>query len=122
MRVFKVLSDLEYKGNRLKQFLHKNTRMKVFFQVDFKIITPDEKPDDDKPIRQVIKFRNRRFEVPNTDGIPATITKMTDGIGTQIGNSYLSSSYINLDKADKITIHYDKYHPTRAGSYIELPK
>ena len=69
--------------------------MEILIQVDFKIIAPDgEKDDDDKPIRQVIKFRSRRFEVLNTDDISATITKMTDDIETHIGNSYLSSSDI----------------------------
>ena len=47
---------------------------------------------------------------------------MADDIQTQIGNSYLQSSDIVLYKIEKITIHYDKYNPTMAGSYIELPK
>ena len=96
--------------------------MKVLIQVDFKIITPADDQGDDDFERQVIKFRSRRFEVLNTDDISVTLTNMADDIQTQIGNYYLNSSGISLDNIYKNTIHYDTYNPTRAGSYIELPK
>ena len=70
----------------------------------------------------MIKFRSKRFEVLNTDDISDMLIKMADDIETQIGKSYLSASNIAVDKIDKITIHYVKYNPTRAGSNIELPK
>ena len=72
--------------------------------------------------RDVIQLRSRRFEVLNTGDIPATLTKMAAGIQTQIGISYLWNSDTVLDKLKRVTIHYDNYNPTRAGSYIELPK
>ena len=123
MKGWKGLSYLKYQEYRLNQFLNNNTGMKVLIKVDFKIITPDDDEDDEGRIeRQVIKFRSRRFEILNTDDISDTLNKMADDIQTQIGSSYLSSSGITLAKIDKITIHYDKYNPTRAGSYIELPK
>ena len=123
LKGWKGLTYLKYQEDRLKKLLNENTGMKVLIQVDVTIITPDDGEDDEgNHMRQVIKFRSRRFEVLNTDDISATITKMADDIQTQIGNSYLSSSGIVLDKIDKITIHYDKYSPTKAGSYIELPK
>ena len=97
--------------------------MKVLIQVGFKISTPDDGEDGEgNHVRQVMKFRSRRFEVLNTDDISATIIKMTDDIQTQVGNSYLTSSGIVLDKINKTTTHYDKYDPTGAGSYIELLK
>ena len=96
--------------------------MKVLTQVGFKIITPADDEDDGDVDRQVIKFRSRRFEVLNTDDISYTLIKTADDIQTRIDNSYLSSSNIAIDKIAKITIHSDNYNPTRAGSYIELPK
>ena len=60
MKGWKGLSYLKYQEDRLKQFLNKNTGMKVLIQVDFEIITPADDEDDDVE-RQVIKFRSRRF-------------------------------------------------------------
>ena len=122
MKGWRGLSYLKYQEERLKQFLDKNSGMKVLIQFDFKIITPAGDQDDDGVGGQVIKFRSRRFEVLNTGDISVTLTKMAGGIQTQIGNSYLNSSGITLDTTDKITIRYDKCNPTRAGSYIDLPK
>ena len=120
---WKGFTYLKYQEDRLKQLLNENTGMKVLTQVDFTIITPfDEEDDEGNDVRKVIQFRSRRFEVLNTDDITATLTKMSNDIQTQISNSYLWSSDIVLNKIKKITINYDKYNPTRAGSYIELPK
>ena len=47
---------------------------------------------------------------------------MAGDVQAQIDKSYLSSSNIAIDKIDIITINYDKYNPTGAGSYIELPE
>ena len=95
--------------------------MKVLIQVDVTIMDGD-KDDEHNHVKKVIKFRSRRFEVLNTDDISATLTKMADDIETQFGRSHLNGSDIALDKIETITIHYDKYNPTRAGNYIELPK
>ena len=120
MKGWKGLSYLKYQEDRLKQFLNNNTGMKVLIEVGFKVGSGDD--DADTIERQVIKFRSRRFEILNTDGISDVLIKMADDIQTQIVSSYLSSSGITLDRINKIRIHYDKYNPARAGSYIGLPK
>ena len=122
MKGLRGLSYLKYQEDRLKQFLNINTGLKVLIQVDFKITHPGDEDDEGNAERQVVKFRSRRFEVLNTDDISDTLIEMADGIEAQIGKSYVSASNIATDKIDKITIHYDKYSSTRAGSYIELPK
>ena len=96
MKGWKGLSYLKYQEDRRKQFLNKNTGMKVLTQVDFKILTPAG--DGDDVGRQVLKFRSRRFEVLNTDCISDTLIKMADDIQTQIDKSYLSSSDIAIDR------------------------
>ena len=50
------------------------------------------------------------------------MTKMAEDIETQVGNSNLNSSDIAIEKISKLTTTYNKYNPTSAGSYIELPK
>ena len=110
------LTYLKYQEDRLKQLLNENTGMKVVTQVGFTIITPAEENDDEgNDVRDVIQLRSRRFEVLNTDDTSATLTKMADDIQAQIGNPYLQSSDIVFDKIEKLTIHYDRYNPTRAG-------
>ena len=58
----------------------------------------------------------------NTDDITDVMTKMAMDIEIQIENANLSKSNIVIEKISKLTINYDKYNPTRAGSYVELPK
>ena len=122
MKGFKGLSYLRYQEDRLKQFLNNNTGMKVLIEVDFSIIADVSRDADDTEGEPFIKFRSRRYEILNTDDILDVLNNMTLDIIRQISSSYLSKSNISIDKINKITIHYDKYNPTRAGSYIELPK
>ena len=84
MKGWRGLSYFKYQEDRLKQFLIKNTGMKVLTQVVFKITTPAGDQDDDDVERQVVKFRSRGFEVLNTDDISVTLTKMADDIQTQL--------------------------------------
>jgi len=122
MKGFKGLSYLIYQEDIFKQFLNNNTGMKVLIEVDFSINTKDEKDAEDTEETPFIKFRSRRFEILNTDDISDVLSKMAQDIIRQISSSYLRESGITINKIERITIHYDKYNPTRAGSYIELPK
>ena len=90
LRGFKGLPYLKYQEARLKQFLNKNVGMKVLIQVDIKIITEADKRDDEgNHVREVIKFRSRRFEVLNTDDITDVISKMAKDIQTQFEEYHL---------------------------------
>ena len=111
MKGLRGLSYLKYREDRLKQFLNKNTGMKILNHVDAL------SKDDD-----TITFKSRRYEVLNTDDITDVMTKMAIDIETQIENAQLSKSNIVIEKISKITLNYDKYNPTRAGSYIKLPE
>jgi hypothetical protein len=111
LKGLKGLSYLRYQEDRLKQFLNKNTGMKILIHVE---ALTDE--------GDTVKFKSRRFEVLNTEDIIDAMTKVANDIETQIEVSQLSKSNIIIEKINKITVNYDKYNPTRAGSYIELPK
>ena len=111
-----------YQEDRLKQFLNKDTGMKILIQADIIITSEADIYDEGNQVRKVIQFKNRRFEVLNTDDITDVMTKMAEDIETQAGNSHLTSSDIVINKMSKLTTKYDKSNPTRAGSYIELPK
>ena len=111
MKGLRGLSYLRYQEDRMKQFLNNNTGMKILIHVD--ALSKDG---------DMFTFKSRRYEVLNTDDITDVMTKMAMDIETQIENSNLSQSNIAISKIDKITINYDKYNPTRAGSYVKLPE
>ena len=83
MNGLRGLSYPKYQEDRLKQFLNKNTGMKILVHVDAL------SKDDD-----TITFKSRRYEVLNTDDITDVMTKMAIDIETQIGNAQLSKSNI----------------------------
>ena len=106
MKGLRGLSYLKYQGDRLKQFLNKNTGMKILIHVDALIKDGD-----------TITFKSRRYEVlKNTDDISDVMTNMAKDIDTQIENAQLSKPNTVNEKISEITISYDKYIPTRAGS------
>ena len=45
-----------------------------------------------------------------------------EDIQFQIENNHTAKYNLIVDKISKITIHYDRFNPTRAGSYIEAPE
>ena len=71
---------------------------------------------------ETVTFKSRRFEVLNTADIQASLDNMAGDIEHQIESAPLKTSNISITQITKITVHYDKYNPTRGGSYIELPK
>ena len=111
MKGLRGLSYLKYQEDRVKQFLNRNTGMKILIHVD--ALSKDG---------DTITFKPRRYEVLNTDDVADVMNKMAQDIELQIEISQLGKSNIVIEKISKITVNYDKYNPTRAGSYIELPK
>ena len=111
MNGLRGLSYLKHQGDRIKQFLNRNTGMKILIHVG--ALSKDG---------ETLTFKPRRYEVLNTDDVADVMSKMAQDIELQIGNANLSKSYIVIEKISKTTVNYDKYNPTRAGTYIELPK
>ena len=70
----------------------------------------------------ILLHSNPEDEVLNTDGISDVMTNMAKDTDTHIENAQLSKYNIVVEKMIKITISYDKYNPTRAGSYVKLPE
>ena len=91
MKGLRGLSYLKYQEDRLKQFLKKNTGMKILIHVD--ALSKDG---------DTITFKPRRYEVLNTDGITDVMTKMGMDIETQIENAPLSKPIIVIEKIIKI--------------------
>ena len=63
-----------------------------------------------------------RFNISNEDELTQALEDSVKRILWQIQNLESSTSNRRYRKVLSITIHYDKYDPTRAGRYIELPE
>ena len=112
---YRGLSYLKYQKERSTEYLKKEKQMKVLIEVDVAFNHPEE-----DEVRHTI--RSRRYNILNEEDLNKAINNMAGDIEEQIENSQLKRSGLTIKKIMKITIHYDKYDPTRAGSYIELPK
>ena len=62
------------------------------------------------------------FPVHNQDELTQALEDSVIQIRLQIQNLEGSTSNLRFKNILSITIHYDKFDPTRAGSYIELPE
>ena len=91
MKGLRGLYYLKCQEDRLKQFLNKNTGMKILIHVD--VLSKDG---------DAITFKSRRYEVLNTDDLTDVMTKMAKDTDTQIENAQLSKSNIVVEKMNKI--------------------
>lgn len=102
--------------NMIEQFLNEKNGLKII--VD--IIGVFRKKATDDLTKQHIK--SRRHEIVSAEDIPYVMFQMATDIEFQIEKMELSESGLVLIEIEQIRINYDKYHPTRGGSFIELPK
>ena len=116
VRGIKALQYLKYQDLRLKEYLMKHKGMKVILQVS---ATMKSKKTNEE-IRESI--RSRRYNITNEDEIPQKLNQMATDIEFQLDKMEMSESGLVLKHIDKLKFNYDKYNPTRGGSYIELPE
>ena len=75
--------------------------------------------EEDEVIRQV---KSRRYDIYNSDDLKNSLNNMAKYIELQIETKQFHKSGLVIRGIDQITIQYDRYNPTRGGSYIELPE
>ena len=63
-----------------------------------------------------------RCNIGNEDGLTQALEDSVKQILLQIQVLEASTSNLRFKNILSITIHYDKYDPTRAGRHIELPE
>ena len=113
---FKGLGHIYYQKSRLKEFLDKHKSMKLLIDVEFVLKSVEE----DEEILTTI--RSRRYNILNEDDLNKAVNNAGNDIQIMLENKQLKKSGLSIKKVNKITIHYDKYDPTRAGQYMELPR
>ena len=109
------MNDWLKKNTGLNTLLNEKNSMTI---ID--IIGVFRKKTTDDLTKQHIK--SRRYEITSSEDIPYVMSQMATDIEFQIEKMELSESGLVWLEIEKIRINYDKYNPTRDGSFIELPK
>ena len=112
----KALQYLKYQDFKLKPFLQQNRGMKIVLEA-FRTYRSKKTGEE---IRHTT--RSRRYELTNAEDLPKILSQMATDIEIQMDKMELSESGLVIKQIDKLTFNYDKYNPTRAGSFIPLPK
>ena len=118
------LEMIAHQQQRLLEFLKKNRNMKLNIRTEGLFEKP-EYDDGGNEIRSqelVYALPSTRFNISNEDELTQALEDSVKQILLQIQNLEASTSNLRFKKILSITIHYDKYDPTRAGRYIELPE
>ena len=118
------LEMIAHQKQRLSDFLRNNRSMKLNIRTEGLF----EKPEFDDGGNElgsqelVYALPSTRFNISNEDELTQALEDSVKQILLQIQNLEASASNLRFKKILTITIHYDKYDPTRAGRYIELPE
>jgi len=112
---------IAHQKQRLLEFLRKNRSMKL----DIRTKALFEKPEYDDGGNEigsqelVYALPSTRFNISNEDELTQALEDSVKQILLQIQNLEASTSNLRFKKILSITIHYDRYDPTRAGRYYQ---
>ena len=98
--------------------------MKLNIRAEGLFNRPDSDEDEEEhEEREVLyKLPSTRFNVQSEDDLKQAIEDSSKQILLQIEKLQGTSSNLQFKTITSITIHCDKYDPTRAGRYIDLPR
>ena len=119
------LSMIVHQKSRLLEIFQRNNRnMKLNIRAEGLFNRPETDEDEEEPEEREVLYKlpSTRFNVHNEDGLKQAIEDSLKQILLQIENLEATSSNLQFKKITSITIHDDKYDPTRAGRYIDLPR
>ena len=109
---------------RLLEFFRKNRSMRLNIRTEALFEKPEYDDGgneiDSQEQELVYALPSTRFNISNEDELTQALEDSVKQILLQIQNLEASTSNLRFKQILSITIHYDKYDPTRAGRYIEL--
>ena len=122
-----IISKLEmiaHQKQRLSEFLSNNRNMKLNVRTEGLFEKPEYDDGGNELGSQELVYAlpSTRFNISNEDELTQALEDSVKQILLQIQTLEASTSNLRFKKILPITIHYDKYDPTRAGKYIELPE
>ena len=119
------LSMIVHQKSILKEFLSENRNMKLNIRTEAIFTKPEHLDggdwDEFEESEILYKLPSTRFNIHNEDDLTQAIEDSVKQILLQIEKLEATKSNLKFKKVVSITIHYDKYDPTRAGRYIDLP-
>ena len=71
---------------------------------------------------QDVIVRTRSYTIINSDELKEALKNMRNDIGVRISDMALYQSGLMIVKVKEVHMMLNKYNPTRAGKYINLPK
>ena len=116
VRGLKGLSYIKYQDKTLKEYIAEHNGMKIILEMFASY--------RNKKTNELIQHntRSRMYEITNREEVPKTLNQMATDIEIQLDKMEMSESGLVIVQVNKLKFHFDKYNPTRGGSYIELPK
>ena len=109
------LTYFPYQFERLNEYLEKHKGMKLNATVKISVVNIFDEMQD-------VIVRTRSYTIINSDELQEALKNMRNDIGARILDMALYQSGLMVVKVKEIHMMYNKYNPTRAGKYINLPK
>ena len=109
------LTYFPYQFERLKEYLEKHKGMKLNATVKISVVNIYDAMQD-------VIVRTRSYTIINSDELQVALKNMRNDIGVRISDMALYQSGLMIVKIQEIHMMLNKYNPTRAGKYINLPK
>ena len=109
------LTYFPYQFERLNEYLEKHKGMKLNATVKISVVNIFDEMQD-------LIVRTRSYTIINSDELQEALKNMRNDIGARILDMALYQSGLMVVKVKEIHMMYNKYNPTRAGKYINLPK
>ena len=116
VRGLKGLSYIKYQDKTLKDYIDEHNGMKIILEMFASY--------RGKKTGEIIQHntRSRMYIITNKEEIEKVLGQMATDIEIQLDRMEMSESGLVLTQIGKLKFHFDKYNPTRGGSFIELPK
>ena len=115
---------IEHEEPRLLEFLRNNRSVKLNTRTEALFEKPeyDDGGNEIGSRELIYALPSTRFHISNEDELTPAIENSGKQILLQIHILEASTSNLRFKQISSITIDYDRYDPTRAGRYTELPE
>ena len=120
LKGYRGLTYLKYEYNRLYDFLMGFPGMAITVVANVAFLTEEDGDDDEPSVWHEVK--SRRYELTNTTQLMDVMNNIAADIQIQIELKQFHKSGLRIHSIDQLTLMYTIFNPTRAGSYIVLPK
>ena len=113
-----------HQKQRLLEFLRNNRSMKLNIRTEglLEKLEYDDGGNEMGSQELVYALPSAYYPIHNEDELTQTVEDSVKQILLQMQNREASTSNLRFETMISVTIHYDKFDPTRAGSFIELPE